>query len=92
MTYKKSNSNNKKKLQRSLDNLYNIFQEISSHADELSKSRCPYKDAKNLCTASFYCNNQHYTDKNSEVPICTGSHKLDYRPAWEVDRPIKKNE
>lgn len=92
MTYKKSNSNNKKQLKKSLDNLYNIFQDISVHADEISKTRCPYKNAKNLCTASFSCRNQHFTDKGLDLPICVGSHKLDYRFAWEVDKPIKKNE
>lgn len=92
MTSKKSNSNNKKQLQKSLDNLYNIFQDISSHADEISKSRCPYKNAKNLCTANFSCKNQYFTNKNIEEPQCVGSHKLDYRFAWEVDKPIKKDD
>ena len=45
MTYKESNSN-KDKLQESLDNLYDIFKDISAHADELSRSRCPYKMLK----------------------------------------------
>lgn len=91
MTYKESNSN-KDKLQKSLDNLYDIFKDISAHADQLSRSRCPYKNAQNLCTAAFYCKNQKYTEKHAEIPVCVGSHKLDYRPAWQVDKPIKKNE
>ncbi len=92
MTSEKSNSNNKKKLQKSLDNLFDIFQDISIHADKISKSRCPYKNAENLCTASFFCRNQQFITKKDKIPVCTGSHKLDYRPAWEVDKPIKKNE
>ena len=34
--------------------------------------------------------NQKYTEKHTEIPVCVGSHKLDYRPAWQVDKPIKK--
>ena len=30
------------------------------------------------------------TEKHAEIPVCVGSHKLDYRPAWQVDKPIKK--
>jgi len=92
MTYRKSNSNNKEKLQKSLDKLYEIFQGISSRADQISKSRCPYKNSKDLCTANFYCKNQHYTKINKDIPICVDTNKQDYRPAWEVDKPIKKNE
>ena len=91
MTSDKSNSNKKEKLEKSLENIYNIFQDISDYADEISKSRCPYKNAKNLCTASFSCKNQHFVDKN-DLPVCVGSHKLDYRFAWEVDKPINNND
>ena len=29
---------------------------------------------------------------NANEPICTGSEKLDYRPAWITDQPIKSND
>ena len=92
MSEKDSESIKKKKLQNSLDKLYSIFQENSDNADEISKYRCPYKNVKSKCTANFYCHNQKYIQKDEEIPFCTGSDKLDYRPAWEVDKPIRKNE
>ena len=92
MSEKNSERNDKKNLQNSLDKLYEIFQDISYHADELSKHRCPYKDAMSKCTANFYCQNQKYVKKEDDAPFCAGSDKLDYRPAWKVDEPIKKND
>ena len=52
------------------------------NADEIFKSRCPYKNAKSRCTAKFECKNQHHIKKFGENPVCTGSDLLDYRPAW----------
>ena len=83
-----NNSADKKRAERSLDALFNIFKEISNHADEVIKNRCPYKNAKSRCTAKFECKNQHYIEKFGEGPVCTGSDLLDYRPAWRTDKKI----
>ena len=37
-------------------------------------------------------NLQHFIEDNAKEPICTGSEKLDYRPAWITDQPIKSND
>tara|TARA_R110002020_G_scaffold57408_5_gene158061 strand:- start:3398 stop:3637 length:240 start_codon:yes stop_codon:yes gene_type:complete len=72
------------KAKKSLEYLYEIYSEMSSNADELSKKRCPYKNAKSRCTANFECRNQHFLKNSTELPICTGSDLLDYRPAWKI--------
>ena len=82
----------KKRLEKSLDKLFKIYKDISTKSDEVNQYRCPYKNAKNICTASFKCLNQHFIEDNAKEPICTGSEKLDYRPAWITDQPIKSND
>tara|TARA_B100001115_G_C15638085_1_gene306920 strand:+ start:407 stop:673 length:267 start_codon:yes stop_codon:yes gene_type:complete len=72
----------KDKAVQSLDKLFEIFKDISANADEVFKNRCPYKNAKSRCTAKFECKNQHNIKKFGESPVCTGSDRLDYRPAW----------
>ena len=82
-----SNPQRKKALEESLEKLWDIYQGIADTATEVSKSRCPYKNAADLCTARFGCRNQKfvtYSKRNEKtLPICTGSDKLDYRNAWE---------
>lgn len=86
-----SSSNNKKNLEKSLTRLFDIYKDISFNADEISKYRCPYKNAKSKCTANFQCKNQYFQNDEQELAICTGSDKLDYRPAWNVDKHIKND-
>jgi len=74
---------NKNQFKKSIDNLMSIYQQISDSAVESSKSRCPYKNVNNLCTANFGCKNQKKINQQP-LPICTGSDKLDYRSAWEL--------
>ena len=71
------------RLKESLNRLFDIYRGISQTADELTKTRCPYKDARARCTANFGCRNQYFTKDPSALPICAGSDKLDYRSAWE---------
>ena len=82
----------KERLEKSLDKLFKIYKDISTKADEVNQYRCPYKNAKNICTATFKCLNQHFIEDNANEPICTGSEKLDYRPACITDQPIKSND
>tara|TARA_B110000438_G_scaffold166991_1_gene159705 strand:+ start:5304 stop:5579 length:276 start_codon:yes stop_codon:yes gene_type:complete len=84
-------SKNKKNLENSLNRIYDIFKDISFNADEISKYRCPYKNAKNKCTANFKCRNQYFQKNKKELAICIGSDKLDYRSAWKVDQDIKND-
>ncbi len=70
------------KLQESMERLYSIFTEISDVTQESVKTRCPYKDASVRCHANFGCANQFFTRLPADLPVCTGSDKIDYRPAW----------
>ena len=74
----------KKQYEASMARLYDIFKDVSGTATEVSTWRCPYKNAKNRCTANFGCRNQLRTVPKDELFICTASDKLDYRDAWEV--------
>ena len=66
----------------SMARLLDIYQGISDTANHVSSWRCPYKNVHDRCTASFGCRNQKQ-DLPGELPLCTGSDKLDYRKAWE---------
>ena len=47
---------------------------------------------KRIQVEGIKCLNQHFVKGNPSEPICTGSEKLDYRPAWITDKPIDINE
>ncbi len=65
-----------------MERLFAIYSDISDRADEVMKSRCPYKDARSRCTAQFECRNQFFTKNATEKPVCAGSDRIDYRSAW----------
>lgn len=67
-----------------MDRLYEICKAIVEKADDVVATRCPYKDARARCTASFGCRNQSFTDNPGARPICMGSDKLNYRSAWDI--------
>ena len=66
----------------SMARLSGIFSGISETANRVSTWRCPYKNARDRCTANFGCRNQLHTKVPGELSICTGSDNLDYRSAW----------
>ena len=68
----------------SVERLYNIFKDISATVGEVSSWRCPYKNVEDRCTANFGCRNQDRSVPPGELYVCTGSDKLDYRSAWEI--------
>ena len=70
--------------QARLDRITNIFADMVQHADELSLSRCPYKDRHNHCTAKFGCRFQDRTSVADTI-VCTSDDKLDYRTAWDMN-------
>ena len=67
-----------------LKKLESIYNSISQTVTEISKWRCPYKNAKNFCTANFGCRNQLKDKSQDKILICTGSDDLAYRNAWEI--------
>lgn len=70
--------------QKCLNRLTEVLSEIVAHADEVSLTRCPYKDRFNQCTAQFGCRNKRKPREAGGLPVCAGDDKLDYRKAWET--------
>jgi hypothetical protein len=73
-----------KEYQKRLERMNELLAGIAAHADELSRTRCPYKDRFNRCTARFGCRNQGKASLLGELPVCLGDERLDYRGAWET--------
>ena len=73
-----------KQYRDSVNRLENIMREISNTVNQVSRWRCPYKNAKDHCTAGFRCRNQGLKVEAVGLHACVGSDKLDYRSAWEV--------
>ncbi len=69
---------------RSVERLTEIFRGISETVNVVSSYRCPYKNAKDQCTAQFGCRNQDRSVPFGELYPCTGDDNLDYRSAWET--------
>lgn len=72
------------RFRESMERLSAIYRDIAVKAEEVTRTRCPYKDASSRCTAKFGCRHQYFTKDPAASPICTGSDKLDYRDAWEI--------
>ena len=67
-----------------LDRITELFASMVVHADELSMTRCPYKNRFDQCTAHFGCRNKGRAALPGELPPCKGDDKLNYRSAWQV--------
>lgn len=71
-------------LRKRLDRINEIFEVMVSHAEDLSQSRCPYRDRLDRCTAMFSCRNQRETGTGETVALsCGHDGTFDYRSAWE---------
>ena len=71
--------------QQRLDRLTEIYSDIVSHADEQATQRCPYRDARDRCTAAFSCGNQIPAADKGEPATCGHDGTFDYSDAWEDD-------
>ena len=71
--------------QKRLDRLTEIFSDIVSHADAQATQRCPYRDARDRCTAAFSCGNQVAAAAIDEPASCGHDGTFDYSLAWETD-------
>ena len=71
--------------QKRLDRLTEIFSDIVSHADAQATQRCPYRDARDRCTAAFSCGNQIAATEKDEPATCGHDGTFDYSLAWETD-------
>ena len=74
---------NKNRYFESIKKLESIYENIALNVTEVSKRRCPYKDASDNCTAKFGCRNQDRSINDGSPFSCIGSYNLDYRNAWE---------
>ncbi len=83
----------KKDYQQRLDQITGIFTDIMGEAQEQvqagGQGRCPYRSAKDVCTAKFGCANRERpkkaagNDAGNTEPICAHDGTLDFRNAWE---------
>ena len=79
----------KKDYQQRLDKLTGIFADILGEAQDQvqGQGRCPYRSAKDVCTAKFGCANRERpkngADAKDAEPICIHDGTLDFRSAWE---------
>ncbi len=84
-----------KDIQQRMDRISEIFTDIVSHAETVSKTRCPYRNRHDHCTAEFRCRNQQAGDAEEAPLVCGHEGEFDYRSAWESnpllhDRAKKK--
>jgi hypothetical protein len=70
-------------IQKRFDRITEIFSGIVEYAQTSSLSRCPYRNADDLCTALFKCRNQEVDESKPGVLSCGHNGTFDYRPAWE---------
>ena len=70
---------------RRLDRLTEIFGGMVEHADAQARSRCPYRDRRDQCTALFRCRNQVDGGRTEGPWRCGHDGAFDYRTAWESD-------
>ena len=71
-------------LQQRLDQINEIFGAMVSQAENLSQSRCPYRDRLDQCTAMFSCRNQEVAESGETVVLsCGHDGTFDFRTAWE---------
>ena len=67
----------------SLARLQKIFAGITETVTEVSKERCPYKDASNGCTAGFGCRNQVPNESGSGREFLCAGDNLNFEPLSE---------
>ena len=69
-------------LRKRLDRITEIFGEMVGHAETQAKTRCPYRDRRDRCTAHIRCRSQ--LAAGDGLPACTHDGSFDYRLAWET--------
>jgi len=78
----------KKDYQQRLDQMTGIFAEILGNAQDKvtnpAGGRCPYRSAKDVCTAKFGCANRDNPKDRGAEPICAHDGTMDFRGAWET--------
>ena len=70
--------------QERLDRIAEIFSDLVAQAEVSSRTRCPYRDRHDLCTALFRCRNQQASPGDPDRLSCGHDGTFDYRSAWEA--------
>lgn len=68
--------------QERLDRIAALFTDIVARAEVSSRTRCPYRNRRDLCTALFRCRNQLPAGGGGRL-ACGHDGTFDYRSAWE---------
>ena len=68
--------------QERLDRIAALFADIVDLAEVSSRTRCPYRNRHDLCTALFRCRNQ--LPAAGDRLACGHDGTFDYRSAWEA--------
>lgn len=76
--------NDKQAFQERLDRIEKIFSDLVANAEVSSRTRCPYRDRHDLCTAMFRCRNQQASPDDTDQLVCGHDGTFDYRTAWEA--------
>ena len=70
--------------QERLDRIAEIFADLVANAEVSSRTRCPYRNRHDLCTALFRCRNQLTLPDGGDRLACGHDGTFDYRSAWEA--------
>ncbi|MDP6475986.1 MAG: hypothetical protein QF449_02000 [Alphaproteobacteria bacterium] len=73
----------RKEIDKRMARISDIFSEMVAHAESLSRTRCPYRDRFDHCTAEFRCRNQNPPAAEDARHPCGHDGDFDYRSAWE---------
>ena len=76
---------NRQAFEERLDRIAGILSGIVAHAEVSSRTRCPYRDRHDRCTALFRCRNQMANGADPDHMSCGHDGAFDYRTAWETD-------
>ncbi len=70
--------------QERLDRIERMFADLVANAEVSSRTRCPYRNRYDLCTAMFRCRNQQASPGGADQLVCGHDGTFDYRTAWEA--------
>ncbi len=80
-----------KEIQKRMDRITHMFEDMVTHADKVSLTRCPYRNRKDHCTAEFRCRNQKLSkDLGNDSIFCLHDGTFDYSKAWENNPLVYK--
>ena len=74
----------KKQVQERFDRITELLSGMVAHAEEQSRTRCPYRNRFDHCTAEFRCRHQHAAGDDDALS-CGHDGRFDYRSAWETE-------